>query len=218
MLMNEIIDILEGGKENILLTNHLGNGKYSNAGNAMAASYAIAAHTAVGQLRDGSGKPYWHHLLQVAEMAQLFDLSHAAYKAAWLHDVIEDTAVTASDLTKLFSIPVVNLVTELTNVTYEGNRKTRISLQHERLSRISWSGQSLKLLDSISNMWSIVNDKPDFAELYLTEKAQLISKLNNCHPAIKDLAISVLYGRCTMVGGDALKEYNKLFSDNEIVC
>ncbi|MFO5890350.1 hypothetical protein ACLBSJ_31505, partial [Klebsiella pneumoniae] len=112
----------------------------------------------------------------------------------------------------------LKLYIERTMVNYEGNRKTRISLQHERLSRISWSGQSLKLLDSISNMWSIVNDKPDFAELYLTEKAQLISKLNNYHTAIKDLAITVLYGRCTMVGGDALKEYNKLFSDNEIVC
>ncbi|MFO5836801.1 hypothetical protein ACLBSM_32420, partial [Klebsiella pneumoniae] len=87
------------------------------------------------------------------------------------------------------------------NEPLEAHRKFRISLHHERLSRISWSGQSLKLLDSISNMWSIVNDKPDFAGLYLTEKAQLISKLNNCHSSIKDLAISVLYGRCTMVGG-----------------
>ncbi|MFO5802059.1 hypothetical protein ACLBSQ_33360, partial [Klebsiella pneumoniae] len=66
---------------------------------------------------------------------------------------------------------------------------------HARLRRSSWCGQSRKLLDSISNMWSIVNDKPDFAELYLTEKAQLISKINNCDPAIKDLAISVLYVR-----------------------
>ncbi|MFO5736393.1 HD domain-containing protein, partial [Klebsiella pneumoniae] len=73
----------------------------------MAASYAIAAHTAVGQLRDGSGKPYWHHLLQVAEMAQLFDLSHAAYKAARLHDVNEDTAVTASGQPKRSSIHAV---------------------------------------------------------------------------------------------------------------
>lgn len=215
MLMKKVIDILEGGAENNLLTGHLKTGKHSNA---LAASFAIAAHTAIGQVRYGSEKPYWYHLLQVAEMAQLFGLSHAACKAAWLHDVVEDTNVTISDLTRLFSMAVVNLVNELTDVAYEGNRKTRVSLQHERLSHISWSGQSLKLLDSISNMWSIVIDKPDFAELYLTEKAQLINLLNNCHPGIKDLAISILYDRCIMVGGKALKEYNLLYSDKAIAC
>ncbi|MDO5077664.1 HD domain-containing protein [Corynebacterium sp.] len=62
---------------------------------ATAERIARAAHA--NQL-DKSGAPYIHHPERVARITAGITPSEVACAAAWLHDVIEDTAVTTADL------------------------------------------------------------------------------------------------------------------------
>jgi len=81
---------------------------------ARAQALAIAAHE--GQ-SDKSGAPYWKHPARVAGIVrELYpDASDSAVAVAWLHDVIEDTGVTASILLAVnFPPEVVDAVLALT--------------------------------------------------------------------------------------------------------
>lgn len=81
-----------------------------------ARNLAVAAHT--GQT-DKSGAPYWTHPARVAgHVCRLYpDAPDAAVAAAWLHDVIEDTAWTADALlAEGFPGEVVEAVVALTRV------------------------------------------------------------------------------------------------------
>ena len=80
-----------------------------------AMNIAFAAHA--GQL-DKGGMPYIFHPYHIAEQMK----NEAEVCAALLHDVVEDTDVTFSDLEKEFPAPVVNAVRLLTHdegVPYE---------------------------------------------------------------------------------------------------
>lgn len=81
------------------------------------AARRIAAAAHAGQV-DKLGAPYNTHPARVA--ASLRSASASAQAVAWLHDVIEDTAVTAEDLAAAgFSSPVVDAVVAITRVPHE---------------------------------------------------------------------------------------------------
>ena len=64
---------------------------------ADAALFAARAHA--GQVREDSGEPYVNHLAEVAAfLSALEPFDPVLVTAAWLHDVIEDTGITADDL------------------------------------------------------------------------------------------------------------------------
>lgn len=70
-----------------------------------------------GGQTDKAGVPYVAHLIRVqAHLLRLFpDASPAERHAAWLHDVLEDTPVTARDLTDLgYDAAVIGIVQSLT--------------------------------------------------------------------------------------------------------
>lgn len=58
---------------------------------------AIAERAHAGQV-DKAGAEYIAHPRRVAEIARSYGSSDEAIAAAWLHDVLEDTSVTADDL------------------------------------------------------------------------------------------------------------------------
>lgn len=85
---------------------------------AGARMFALGAHIAVGQQRKYTGEPYWHHLAEVADLVSRHtDNSPTQVAAAWLHDVLEDTAVSACDIERLFGPEVAGLVVGLTDVS-----------------------------------------------------------------------------------------------------
>jgi len=69
--------------------------------------FSEAAHH--GQFRK-SGEPYISHPLAVANILAEWHLDAQALTAALLHDVMEDTSVTKSDISKKFGKPVADLV------------------------------------------------------------------------------------------------------------
>ncbi len=76
-----------------------------------AAKFAARSH---GTQRYG-GRPYTWHLEQVYKNTVKFGGSEVEQQAAWLHDVIEDTPVTRSDVAKAFGGTVAKIVDLVSN-------------------------------------------------------------------------------------------------------
>jgi guanosine-3',5'-bis(diphosphate) 3'-pyrophosphohydrolase len=152
--------------------------------------FATDAH--LGQKRKYTNDDYIVHPVAVA------NLVHARYEdnnmtcAALLHDVLEDTAVTHSELRaflhKTFSVEsaedILSLVVELTDVyTKEAfpdyNRKQRKEFEGLRLAYASKRAKQIKKADIEHNSESILEHDPKFAKVFLAEKVQLMSYMFN---------------------------------------
>lgn len=78
-------------------------------------AYRLAADAHKAQLRY-SGQPYIIHPIAVAEILLGLGMDAQAVEAAFLHDTVEDTDVTLSDLQKEFGGEVANLVNGVTKL------------------------------------------------------------------------------------------------------
>ncbi|EPC03233.1 phosphohydrolase [Litchfieldella anticariensis FP35 = DSM 16096] len=161
-----------------------------------AALFSRAAHQAVGQRRKYTGEPYWRHPMAVAEIVSTVETATAEMiAAALLHDVLEDTGVTAMDIEECFGQRVAILVQELTDQFTDpeiGNRAHRKALERDRLAEISPEAQTIKYADLIDNTGSIVARDPGFARVYLAEKRQLLERMAGGDQALRRKAWSVL--------------------------
>ncbi|PAU76069.1 phosphohydrolase [Halomonas salipaludis] len=132
----------------------------------------------MGQRRKYTGEPYWHHPVAVAETVSAVETATAEMiAAAHLHDVLEDTAVTAQDIEECVGQRVAVLVQELTDQFIDleiGNRAHRKALERNRLAQVSPEAQTIKYADLIDNTISIVARNRGFARVYLAEKRQLL--------------------------------------------
>jgi (p)ppGpp synthase/HD superfamily hydrolase len=139
--------------------------------------YAMAAHAAVGQKRKYTGEPYIVHPGEVARIvAGVPSSTPDMVAAAWLHDVIEDTGCTFTDVHMAFGIDIATLVGWLTDVSKpeDGNRAVRKAIDREHTAQAPAEAQTIKLADLISNSKSIMTHDPEFAKTYLAEKRMLL--------------------------------------------
>lgn len=149
--------------------------------------YAQAAHAAVGQKRKYTGEPYIVHPAEVARIVASVPGSTAEMvAAAWLHDVVEDTGCTLTDIHMAFGIDIAALVGWLTDVSrpQDGNRAVRKAWDREHSAAAPAEAQTIKLADLISNSRSIVEHDPAFAVTYLEEKRQLLAVMNKGDPSL----------------------------------
>lgn len=152
--------------------------------------FATEAHGE--QTRKYTGLPYITHPVSVAEGVRLHggDLNQQA--AALLHDVLEDTQVTHSDLRAFLhrtcfqedAEDILALVVELTDVyTKENfphlNRRDRKALEASRFQWCSDRAKAIKIQDIEDNTASIVEHDPSFAKIYLEEKELLMRRLSS---------------------------------------
>jgi len=140
--------------------------------------YAIAAHSAVGQRRKYTGEPYYVHPAEVARIvADVPGSTPEMVAAAWLHDVVEDTGCTFTDIHMAFGIDIATLVGWLTDVSKpeDGNRAHRKAMDREHTAAAPAEAQTIKLADLISNSRSIMEHDPAFARTYLEEKRLLLA-------------------------------------------
>jgi guanosine-3',5'-bis(diphosphate) 3'-pyrophosphohydrolase len=153
-----------------------------------ASIFAKRAHG--DQVRKYTGEPYWHHCQAVAATIAEMEMDEEVQAAAWLHDTIEDTAVVYVDIFNRFGARVANLVDDVTDQTKAGdannygkllNRAERKTIDRNRLSAVCNDAKSIKLADLIDNTASIVKRDPDFARVYLREKALLLPLLAEGH-------------------------------------
>jgi len=151
---------------------------FTNKNVLTALKFAVIAHG--DQKRKYTGDPYIVHPIEVAEIVSSVEHTDAMLQAALLHDVVEDTKYTLEDLSKVFSIEVVALVDELTDISKpeDGNRAVRKSLDRAHTASASKEAQIVKAADLISNTSSIVLNDPGFAKVYLAEKRALLDAMS----------------------------------------
>ncbi|MEN9820010.1 MAG: pyrophosphokinae [Bacillota bacterium] len=87
-------------------------------------AYKFADDKHTGILRK-SGEPYIHHLIEVAYILASLQGGPHTIAAGFLHDVVEDTAVTVEDLKTIFNEDIASLVESLTNIQ-------RLKLSHRK--------------------------------------------------------------------------------------
>lgn len=161
-----------------------------------AEAFATAAHAAVGQQRKYTSEPYIVHPRAVVEIIRrpYISASWEMVCAAWLHDVVEDTQVASETIHHMFGNGVGYLVDALTNVPASaGNRKARHSMNIERLKAAPPGAQTIKIADIIDNTWSITRRDPNFAEIYLEEKAAVLAALTDANPQLRNLALDQIW-------------------------
>lgn len=157
--------------------------------------YAMAAHAAVQQKRKYTGEPYIVHPAEVAKIvADVPGSTPDMVAAAWLHDVIEDTGCTFTDIHMAFGIDIATLVGWLTDVSKpeDGNRAKRKAIDREHTAQAPAEAQTVKVCDLLSNTKSIVAHDPEFARVYLAEKRELLAVLTKAHPDVLAEAYRVL--------------------------
>jgi guanosine-3',5'-bis(diphosphate) 3'-pyrophosphohydrolase len=122
----------------------------------------LAARRHNGMARKGRGdEPYVNHLAEVANLlAAATDGADAELVAAgWLHDAIEDTETTRTELVQKFGGRVAGLVVEVTDdMTLPKSERRR--LQVVESSKKSPGAKLIKIADKISNIRARILPEP----------------------------------------------------------
>ncbi len=141
----------------------------STADLVKAREFAIKAH---GDQKYG-GLPYVTHLADVVAVCIRFGIGGDIRTAAWLHDLLEDTGTTLTDLyVHGFSAATCNLVVAVTNEPGK-NRRERHLKTYPKIRKYGKDAVILKLADRIANMeFSLKNGamagmyRKEFPEFY----------------------------------------------------
>lgn len=141
--------------------------------------FATAAHAAIDHRRKYTNEPYINHPAAVVDLVRSVPHTPEMLAAAWLHDVVEDTAVELELIEAEFGSEVAQLVEMLTDVSHvnDGLRYHRKAIDRAHTAKASPAAKTIKLADLIDNTKSIVERDPKFAEVYLAEKALLLEVL-----------------------------------------
>lgn len=165
---------------------------------ARALTFATNAHA--GQFRKYTGEPYIRHPMNVADIAvrgyphaslQTLDVVRAT---AYLHDVVEDCGVKLDEIEEKFGKRVAMNVFYLTDVSRkeDGNRAYRKKLDRWHIAYAPQMAKTVKLADLLDNSWSIVTHDPDFANIYLREKSELLKTMRGGSYRLRTECYSVL--------------------------
>ncbi len=141
--------------------------------------YSERAHR--GQTRK-SGEPYFVHPVSVASIITELRLDTASVCAGLLHDVLEDTKVTSSDLEREFGGEVSTIVDGVTKLG-KINFNTRVDRQAESFRKMVVAmAQDLrvllvKLCDRLDNMRTLEHMSPDSQERIARETLEIYAPL-----------------------------------------
>jgi len=162
---------------------------------------AFIAHGATGQKRKYTNEPYYNHCKNVFEILKINletddkNSESIMLCSCYLHDVLEDTHLTSSDLICVgVPRPVVKVVIELTDISKpeDGNREARKKIDRERYASASYEAKTVKCADLIDNTSSIVKYDKDFAKIYLREKELLLPYLLGADQNLHNMAAATL--------------------------
>jgi len=151
-----------------------------------AADHASRAHK--GQFRKDRKTPYITHPARVAGLVGIFNGSHIAITAAWLHDVYEDCSpewiVKTDELIDHLPLPpderreiaaIVDALTKKNTITGKADRLTD-SLR--RILDAPPEATLVKLCDRIDNLLDSADRNGSFTRHYLESTDELIDTLS----------------------------------------
>lgn len=152
--------------------------------------FAMTAHASVQQVRKYTGEPYIVHPVAVAKILHDHGATDDQVAAALLHDVVEDTEITPLMVVAEFGQKIAMLVGWLTDVSQpgDGNRAARKALDREHAMSAPAEAQTIKVADLMDNTKSITEYDPNFANVYINEKALLLEGLKQADPDLRKQA------------------------------
>jgi len=123
--------------------------------------FAVKAHA--GTERRGKGFPYIVHPLEAVEIVATITPDQELLAAAALHDVVEDTDISADDLRAEFGNRIADLVVAESDVFVEGVSEEdswhdRKQAAIDRLAAAPYEAKIVAMGDKLSNMRAIARD------------------------------------------------------------
>jgi GTP diphosphokinase / guanosine-3',5'-bis(diphosphate) 3'-diphosphatase len=157
---------------------------------SQAACFAAERHS--GQTRKGArGLPYINHLAEVAALVAMQTDGEDAnlVAAAWLHDTVEDTDTSRTEIAARFGEDVAALVMEATD-DKSLPKQERKRLQEVTAAHKSARAKILKIADKLSNVREILADPPHDWDLqrrhdYVAWAARVVSGLRGHAPQLE---------------------------------
>lgn len=119
---------------------------------------------------------YTKHLAHVAEVLRRFSFtSEDLQVAAWLHDTVEDTGASLTQIEMMFGRNVADIVGRVTNEPGK-NRKERHAKTYPKI-QASVDATTLKLADRIANVEASIETASDKLGMYQKEHKSFRSLL-----------------------------------------
>lgn len=123
--------------------------------------FAVKAHA--GTERRGKGFPYIVHPMEAMEIVSTITPDQELLAAAALHDVLEDTNITAEEIRKEFGDRITSLVVSesdvvVAGVSEEDSWHARKQAAIDRLAAASHDAKIVAMGDKLSNMRAIARD------------------------------------------------------------
>ncbi|HET6205884.1 MAG TPA: HD domain-containing protein [Terracidiphilus sp.] len=148
--------------------------------------FANGSHQRINTFRNPALQSSDVHLKSVAQIVSSVSCDEEVIAAAWLHDVVEDTAATFGDVERNFGVRVANLVDELTVVSYlvRGKRAARFSFEKEHFARVSAAAKTIKLADLIDTCRDLHKSEPASLRRYAREARELADVLEGGEPRL----------------------------------
>jgi len=166
-------------------------------------AYHFSEQAHEGQFRK-SGEPYISHPLAVANILAQWHLDTQALTAALLHDVMEDTSVTKTEISRNFGRPVAELVdgvSKLDKIEFESHAEAQAENFRKMLLAMARDVRVIliKLADRLHNMRTLeaVESEPkrriarETLEIYAPIANRL--GLNSIYQELEDLALKHLF-------------------------
>jgi (p)ppGpp synthase/HD superfamily hydrolase len=142
-----------------------------------AAQFAAWAH--VSQTRKYNNRPYFTHVARVAGMVAGHPLATPELvAAAYLHDVVEDTPTSLTEISARFGNVVSSNVFWLTNPSkgLKENRAACKKMDREHLANAPRTAKIVKLFDRLDNLREMAGHDPEFLMVYLAESKLLLKE------------------------------------------
>ena len=141
--------------------------------------FARQAHSGASR---ASGQPYISHPMEVAALLAELGLDDRALAAALLHDVIEDTPITAAEIRKEFGEEIAGLVhavTKLSRIDFHTQRERQAQNLRKMLLAVARDLRVIliKLADRLHNMRTLKSLPPERRREIAQETLQIFAPI-----------------------------------------
>lgn len=157
-----------------------------------AVKFCIEKHA--GQVRKGSGEPYSNHPIAVSSIVADHKISvhlDDLIIAALLHDTLEDTETTFSELSMNFGPFVASLVLELSNDDVVIKKVGKLAYHMKKLVGMSSYSLVIKLADRLHNISDHPSPKMISDTIILMEHLKVNRILSATHTVLVDKILTV---------------------------
>ena len=133
------------------------------ASDSLSLAFSVARRAHQGHTRGGHGRPYLEHPIQVAELLRDEGYGEAVCAAGLLHDVVEDSGLTVSDVVESFGPRVGALVAALTEDSTIADWEQRKLALRESVAESGPECAAIYIADKLANLhdWRLVYAEVD---------------------------------------------------------